>query len=56
VIDHQRRPPDRLPPLLDVTLLWMHGGRMALTGFERLAGLGDQTAYAQTWLCEEPEK
>jgi hypothetical protein len=27
---------------------------MALTGFERLPGLGDQTDYAQTWLCEEP--
>jgi hypothetical protein len=27
---------------------------MALTRFERLAGLGDQTDYAQTWLCEEP--
>jgi len=41
VADHQRRPPDKLPPLFDATLLWMRGGRMALTGFERLAGLGD---------------
>jgi len=40
VIDQQHRPPDRLPPLIDATLLWVRGGRMALTGFERLAGLG----------------
>jgi hypothetical protein len=27
---------------------------IALAGFERLAALGEQTDYAQTWLCEEP--
>ncbi len=53
VLNHQHRPADKLPPLLlDATLLWIRGGRMALTGFERLAGVGDQTDYAQTWLCE----
>jgi hypothetical protein len=55
VVDPQHRPTDRLPPLIDATLLWVRGGRMAITGFERLAGLGDQTDYAQTWLCEEPD-
>jgi hypothetical protein len=45
-----------LPPLLNGTLLLERGGRIALTCFERLAGLCDQTDYAQTLLCEEPEK
>ena len=49
----KRRAPDQLPPLMDATLLWVRGGRMALTGFERLAGLGHHADYAQTWLCEE---
>jgi hypothetical protein len=56
VIELERRPVNLLPPLFDATLLWMSNDQMALAGFERVDTTGDYTDYAQTWLCEQPER
>ena len=47
-IDFQRRPVDLLPPLFDVTLLWMSNDQLAVTGFERVDNMGDFTDFAHT--------
>ena len=52
LLDSEKRPPDQLVPLRDVTLLWLKDDRMVIAGIERVADRNGPCEYAQTWLCE----